>query len=273
MQVDLIDGIHIHYQRKGHANAPLVVFANSLGTDLRIWNGVLDCLGGRIQSICYDKRGHGLSDAPAAPYTLDNHIDDLAGLLDHLRVDRAIFCGVSVGGMIALGLAARRPGMVRGLILCDTAHKIGSDDLWNQRIEAIRRNGMESIADSVLERWFSPSFRQALPEAVAGWRNMLVRTPVDGYVGTCAALRDADLTADAKKLNVPVRCLCGSEDGATPPGLVRSMSNLIPRSRFQLVDGAGHLPCIEGPDQLAAVIRDLIEETNDAEKKPDNDNA
>lgn len=269
MQVDLIDGIHIHYQRSGYAGAPLVVFVNSLGTDLRIWNGVLDCLGQRIQSICYDKRGHGLSDAPPAPYTLDNHIDDLAGLLDHLRVEQAIFCGVSVGGMIALGLADRRPSMVRGLILCDTAHKIGSDDFWNQRIEAIRRNGIESIADSVLERWFSRSFRQAVPEAVAGWRNMLLRSPVEGYVGTCTALRDADLTVAAQNLNLPVRCLCGSEDGATPPDLVRSMSELIAGSRFQLVDGAGHLPCIEGPDQLAAVIRDMIEETNDAENNPD----
>ena len=260
MQVDLIDGIHIHYRRQGYAGAPLVVFANSLGTDLRIWNGVRDRLGGRIQSICYDKRGHGLSDAPPAPYTLDNHIDDLAGLLDHLRIARAIFCGVSVGGMIALGLAARRPGMVKGLILCDTAHKIGSEELWNQRIEAIRQHGIESIADSVLERWFSKAFRQAVPEAMAGWRNMLVRTPEQGYIGTCAALRDADLTAAAESLNLPVRCLCGSEDGATPPELVQSMSALIAESRFQLVEGAGHLPCIEAPDQLAAVISTFIEE-------------
>ena len=262
MQVDLIDGLHIHYRRRGHSGAPLVVFANSLGTDLRIWNGVLARLGGRIQSICYDKRGHGLSDAPPAPYTLDNHIDDLAGLLDHLRVERAIVCGVSVGGMIALGLAARRPEMVRGLILCDTAHKIGSDDMWNQRIDQIRRSGIESIADSIIERWFSESFRRAVPEAVAGWRNMLVRTPVEGYLGTCAALRDADLTAAAKNLKVPVRCLGGSEDGATPPDLVKSMSALIDGSRFELVAGAGHLPCIEAADQMASVIRMFIEETH-----------
>jgi 3-oxoadipate enol-lactonase len=152
--------------------------------------------------------------------------------------------------------------MVRGLILCDTAHKIGSHELWNQRIDQIRQNGVESIADAILERWFSESFRQAAPEAVAGWRNMLVRTPVEGYIGTCAALRDADLTAAAKNLKVPVRCLCGSEDGATPPELVQSMSALIANSRFQLVDGAGHLPCIEAPEQLASAIHRFIEETN-----------
>jgi len=260
MQVDLINGHHLHYRRKGDPDAPLVVFANSLGTDLRIWDGVREHLGGSIQSFCYDKRGHGLSDAPPAPYTLEEHIDDLAGLLENLRIRRAILCGISVGGMIALGLAARLPGLVQGLILCDTAHKIGSEALWNARIEQIRQHGIESIADGILERWFSEHFRQVAPAAVAGWRNMLVRTPLEGYIGTCTALRDADLTAAAESLRLPVRCLCGSQDGATPPDLVRSMSALIAGSRFQLVAGAGHLPCIEAPEELAAVIRALITE-------------
>ena len=260
MQVALIDGLHIHYCRKGNTRAPLVVFANSLGTDLRIWNNVLDRLGDSIQSICYDKRGHGLTDAPPAPYTLDNHIDDLAGLLGHLHIERVILCGISVGGMVALGLAARRPDMVRGLILCDTAHKIGSRQLWNQRIEAIRQHGIESIADGILERWFSKTFRRTFPEVVSVWRNMLVRTPIEGYIGTCAALRDADLTAAAENLKKPVHCLCGSQDGATPPDLVQSMSALISGASFQQVDGAGHLPCIEAADQLASALRRFIEE-------------
>ncbi|MEJ2156180.1 MAG: 3-oxoadipate enol-lactonase [Desulfobacteraceae bacterium] len=268
MHVKLINGCHIHYRCKGVNGAPQVVFANSLGTDSRIWDGVLDRLGGGIESICYDKRGHGLSDAPPAPYTLDDHIGDLEGLLDQLEVEQAVICGISVGGMIALGLAARRPDMVRGLILCDTAHKIGSKALWNQRIDEIRRHGMEGIADAVLERWFSKSFRQALPEAVAGWRNMLIRTPVEGYIGTCAALRDADLTAAAKSLKRPVHCLCGSEDDATPPELVQSMGALIAGSRFELVDGAGHLPCIEAADPFAAAVRRFIEETNRDENNP-----
>jgi 3-oxoadipate enol-lactonase len=262
MQVELVDGHHIHYRRSGDPGAPLVVFANSLGTDMRIWDKVLARLEGSIQSICYDKRGHGLSDAPPAPYTIDDHVDDLAGLLDRLHVEAAILCGISVGGMIALALAAQRPGMVRGLVLCDTAHKIGPEDLWNQRIEQIRARGIDSMADAVIERWFSAAYRKAFPIEVAGWRNMLVRTPVEGYLGTCAALRDADLTAAAQNLQMPVHCLCGSEDGATPPELVKSMSALIEGARFQLVDGAGHLPCVEAADKVAAAIRAFIEETH-----------
>jgi 3-oxoadipate enol-lactonase len=260
MQVAEINGIHLHYCRSGPPEAPAVVFANSLGTDLRIWESVLDHLGGGIQSLCYDKRGHGLSDAPPPPYTLDDHIDDLAGLLAHEGLHNAVICGVSVGGMIALGLAARKPEDIRALILCDTAHKIGSDALWNERIALIQKHGMESIADAILERWFSAAFRRTNPAAMAGWRNMLVRTPVDGYVGTCTALRDADLTLAARALELPVRCLAGSEDGATPPDLVQSMSELIPESHFQVVAGAGHLPCIEAPRETGAIIAEVIEE-------------
>jgi 3-oxoadipate enol-lactonase len=260
MQIASVNGIHLHYRRIGPPGAPAVVFANSLGTDMRIWDGVLEQLGDGIQRLCYDKRGHGLSDAPPPPYTIDDHIGDLVGLLEHEGIHNAVICGISVGGMIALGLAAHKPAAVRALILCDTAHKIGSDALWNARIDMIQQGGLESIADAVLARWFSDAFRRANPAAVAGWRNMLVRTPVDGYVGTCMALRDADLTAAAQSLNLPVRCLAGSQDGATPPGLVKSMSDLIPGSRFQVVDGAGHLPCIEAPGKLAAVISDLVQE-------------
>ncbi len=260
MQVALINSSHLHYRRTEEKGAPVVVFANSLGTDLRIWDGVLEQLGETVQSLCYDKRGHGLSDAPSAPYTIDDHISDLTGLLEREKIQNAVICGVSVGGMIALGLAARKPEVVRGLVLCDTAHKIGSNELWNQRIAQIQQHGIEGIADPVIERWFSEAFRRTQREAVAAWRNMLVRTSVDGYIGTCTALRDADLTIAAQNLDLPVCCLAGSEDGATPPDLVQSMSDLIPASRFQMVDGAGHLPCIEAPNEVAAAVADMVRE-------------
>jgi 3-oxoadipate enol-lactonase len=260
MQVARINGIHLHYRRTGSREAPMVVFANSLGTDLRIWDGVLDHLGSRIQSLCYDKRGHGLSDAPPAPYTIEDHASDLVELMAHEGIQKAVICGISVGGMIALGLAARRPKAINGLILCDTAHKIGTEELWNERIELVRRHGIEKLADAVLERWFSGDYRQTKPAEVAAWRNLLVRTPVEGYVGTCAALRDADLTQAARQLSVPAYCLVGSEDGATTPDLVRSMCDLIPGSRFQVIEGAGHLPCIEAPQEIASLISSLVQE-------------
>jgi len=254
MQIADIGGTRIHYRERGPRGAPALVFANSLGTDFRIWDKVVARLGERFRIVTYDKRGHGLSDAPAAPYVLADHVGDLAGLLAHLEVTNATVCGLSVGGMIAQALAADHPGLVSRLILCDTAHKIGPPENWEKRMAAVREGGIEVLADTVMGLWFSAAFHAGRADELRGWRHMLVRTPVDGYVGTCAALRDADLTATSAKLDIPTLCLCGSDDGATTPDLVRSTADLIPGARFELIEGAGHLPCIEAPNAVAGLI-------------------
>lgn len=250
----------LHYAVDGPENAPCLVFANSLGTDFRIWNTVADRLKDRFRIVRYDKRGHGLSETLPAPYHMDDHVDDLACLLDALAIGETVVCGVSVGGMIAQGLAARQPERVRGLVLCDTAAKIGTAEMWDTRIETIGRGGIESLADAIMERWLSSAYRKDRPDDAAGWRNMLVRTTVEGYAGTCAAIRDADLTEQAKAIGVPTLALCGSEDGATPPDLVRETAALIPGARFELIEGVGHLPCIECPERIGDLIGGFMEE-------------
>jgi 3-oxoadipate enol-lactonase len=270
MQVAAVNGTHIHYRDTdpGRGNPggarPVLVFSNSLGTDFRIWDRVIARLGDRYRIITYDKRGHGLSDGAPAPYKMSDHVEDLAGLLNRLGVEDAIICGLSVGGLIAQGLAAAHPALVSRLILCDTAHKIGTADLWNERIAAVETGGIEALADGVLERWFSADFRASKTAELSAWRNLLVRTTADGYAGTCAAIRDADFTESSAKLDVPTLCICGSEDGATTPDLVRSTAELIPGARFELIEGAGHLPCIEAPDAVANLILEFTAETVDA---------
>jgi 3-oxoadipate enol-lactonase len=265
MQVAAVNGVHIHYRDTGSGGSrPVLVFSNSLGTDFRIWDRVVARLGDRYRIVTYDKRGHGLSDAPPAPYKMSDHVADLAGLVKFLGVSGAIVCGLSVGGMIAQGLAAAHPALVSRLILCDTAHKIGTDEMWNERIAAVEKGGIERLADAVLERWFSPGFRAGRTAELAARRNLLVRTTRDGYAGTCAAIRDADYTASSAKLDVPTLCICGTEDKATTPELMRSTAALIPGARLALVEGAGHLPCIEAPDALAALILEFTAETVDA---------
>ncbi|WP_417606877.1 3-oxoadipate enol-lactonase [Oceanimonas baumannii] len=255
-----INGVHLHYQLEGPAHLPLLVFSNSLGTDLRVWDPLLPLLANQFRFLRYDKRGHGLSACPAGPYRLDDHIDDLIGLLDSLGFEQVALCGLSVGGMIAQGVAARRPGLVRELILCNTAHKIGPAQGWEDRIQAIRQHGIEAVADAVIERWLAAVFRQQRPQELALWRNMLVRTPVEGYVATCAAIRDADLTDSSARLTQPTLCVVGDQDGATPPELVQSTAALIPDSRFEVIANAGHLPCVEQPASLAALIIDFLGE-------------
>ena len=143
---------------------------------------------------------------------------------------------------------------MRGLVLCDTAHKIGNDDLWNERIAAVEAQGIAAIAEGILERWFTAALRSGDAAALAGWRNMLTRTPAAGYAGTSAAIRDTDFTAAAAAIAVPTLCLVGEEDGATPPALVGELAALIPGARCEVIAGAGHLPCIEQPSVVAELI-------------------
>ena len=256
-----LDDIVVHHELAGGAGEPTIVLANSLGTDLRVWDALLPRLEDRFRLIRYDKRGHGLSDLTPGPYTIEQLADDLARLLDRLEVRSAILCGLSVGGMIAQRLARARPDLVRALVLMDTAHKIGTALTWQQRIDAVQGQGLGSIADAVLERWFTPEFRTGRADELAGWRNMLTRTPAQGYVACCAAIRDADLTDAARHIAQPTLCLVGDADGATPPELVRELAGLIPGARFEIVAQAGHLPGVEQPDAVASAMLTFLEET------------
>ncbi|UCH74851.1 MAG: 3-oxoadipate enol-lactonase [Rhodospirillales bacterium] len=261
MQFTRINDIVLHYSDTGtRPGAPTLVLSNSLGTDFRAWDRLTDELAARFRILRYDKRGHGLSQATPAPYSIDDHVADLIGLLDHLALDHVVLCGLSVGGLIAQGLAARQPERLQAMILADTAAKIGSAELWGARIAAIEAGGIEAIADAIMERWLSAAFREGRPAESAGWRNMLVRTPTAGYLGTCAAIRDADFSVEAVRIAVPTLCLVGSEDGATPPDLVRETAALIPGAQFAVIDGAGHLPCIEQPAVMASLITSFLEE-------------
>lgn len=248
MNFTTINGVVLHYSDTGETTLPAIAFANSLGTDFRIWDDVVAGLRGRFRCIRYDKRGHGLSTAPPAPYAMDDHVADLAGLLDHLAVPTAVICGLSVGGMIAQGMAASHPDKVAALILCDTGHVIGDATMWNGRIEAVESAGLSALTDGVMERWFTPQFRAPGNATFDGYRNMFERTPVAGYSGTSAAIRDADFTASTAQVRVPCLCIVGDQDKATTPELVRDLAGLIDGASYSVVTGAGHLPCIERPD-------------------------
>ncbi|MFZ1428477.1 MAG: 3-oxoadipate enol-lactonase [Geminicoccaceae bacterium] len=261
MAFDRLGDIVMHHETEGPHDAPLLVLVNSLGTDLRVWDALLPRLGGRFRTIRYDKRGHGLTDATPGSYAMHQLADDLARLLDARQAKQAIVCGLSIGGMIAQALASARPDLVRGLVLMDTAHKIGTPEMWNERIEAIRAEGIASVADAILVRWFSPSFHSERAAELTGWRNMLIRTPVAGYLGCCAAIRDADLTAAARALAVPTLCMVGELDGSTPPALVTELAGLVPSARLVTITGAGHLPCVEQPEDVAAAMLDFFKET------------
>ena len=262
MPFDRLGDIVVHHETAGPDGAPLLVLVNSLGTDLRVWDALLQLLADRFQTLRYDKRGHGLTDATPGPYTIGALAGDLARLLDARQARQAVVCGLSIGGMIAQALASARPDLVRGLVLMDTAHKIGTAEMWGERMAAIRAGGIASIADAILVRWFSPDFHAHRAAELAGWRNMLSRTPVEGYLGCCAAIRDADLTATTRALSVPTLCMVGDMDGSTPPDLVAELAGLLPNAKLATIAGAGHLPCVEQPTTVADAMLGFFEETH-----------
>lgn len=260
MRMATIDGIRLHHAASGPEDGLPVVFANSLGTDFRVWDRLLPLLPEGLRVLRYDMRGHGLSDAPPGDYGMGGLVADAAGLMDHLGMRGALVVGLSIGGVVAQGLAAERPDLVRALVLCCTAAKIGTAETWNARIDAVRRSGIEGLADGVLERWFSRRFRAERPDELALWRHMLTRTPPEGYRGCCAALAETDLRLSTAALRQPTLAVAGSEDGATPPDLVRETAESIPGARFALLRGAGHIPPVEAPEALAALIRGFMKE-------------
>ncbi len=248
----------IHYREDGDPNGAPVVFANSLGTDLRLWDAILPLLPEGLRIIRYDKRGHGLSSCPPAPYSMGSLVTDAERLLDHLGVKDCVFVGLSIGGMIAQGLAVKRMDLVRAMVISNTATKIGTFEMWQDRIDAVHAGGIEALADSVMERWFSKAFC-ATPELTL-WRNMLSRQPAVGYCGCAAAIAGTDFYSTTAGLTLPTLAIAGNEDGSTPPDLVRETADLIKGSRFELIRGAGHLPCVEKPERFSALLTSFLKD-------------
>lgn len=245
-----IRGIY-HGYRPPAPGAPTLVFANSLGTDLRVWDRVVQLLPTEWGLLRQDKRGHGLSIA-ADTLDIETMASDVATLLDHYGITDFIGIGLSVGGLIMQRLALRHPQAMRKLVLADTAAKIGTPDIWNPRIDAVRANGIVSISDAILARWFAPGYETT--EDFAMWRAMLERTPDEGYAQVCAAIRDADYTADLARITQPTLVIAGVQDASTPPDLVRATAEKIPNSRFVEIDAAGHLPCVEQPKRFVELL-------------------
>jgi 3-oxoadipate enol-lactonase len=242
----------VHYELSGPPERPAILFANSLGTNFHVWDAQEAALADRFRILRYDMRGHGLTDCPRGAYTIAQLADDARALLDVLQVGPVHVCGLSIGGMVAQRLAASAPDRVLSLALCDTANRIGPPSRWDDRVAAVTKGGLESIADAVLKVWFTPDFLAKQPDAARGMGNMLTRTPAEGYIGCCLALRDADLRDDDAKIRCPTLVVVGDQDVATPPAAARETSAAISGARLEVLSQAAHIPTVEQP---AAVNR------------------
>ncbi len=255
-----LNDVRLHWRETGRGDAPAVIFANSLGTDCRLWDEVAEMLSADYRVVLYDKRGHGLSENAPGPYSIDMLADDVLALADHLGLRTFAFVGLSIGGLIAQAIAVKAPKRLNALVICDSAAQIGDAATWNARINAVMTNGLASITDAVMQRWFTPKFHAQKPMELAGWIEMLRGTPKDGYAAACAALREADLTQAVTGITTPTLVICGDGDLSTPPALVKATADLIPGARFEIIEACGHIPPAEQPEALVALLRAHLKE-------------
>ena len=249
------DGVRLHVIESRAQKVP-IIFSNSLGTDVGLWDTQLEDFADR--SVWrYDTRGHGQSEAPAVEYTIERLGKDLLAIIDATGAPQADICGVSIGGVTALWAAVHAPERVRRIVLSNTAAKIGDVTMWNDRIAAARAHGLAPLADASMLRWFTEPFRRREPEVIARFRSTFERTSVDGYVGCCAALRDADLRAAAAQVRCPALVVAGRHDPATPPELGRWLAATIGSAQIVEFDSA-HLSNVECAHEFTSAVKGFL---------------
>ncbi|HYW04602.1 MAG TPA: 3-oxoadipate enol-lactonase [Gammaproteobacteria bacterium] len=241
------NGVRLHYRLDGPEDGPVLALSNSLGTSLEMWQAQMPRFASAFRVVRMDTRGHGQSDAPAGEYDLANLAGDVLRVLDTLGIDRARFCGISMGGLIGAWLGAHASERIERLVLCNTAAKIGTADSWNARIASIRDSGMAEIVNGAPQRWFTAAFRERAPGEVAAVQAQIRNTPPGGYTGCCAAIRDADLRGDLEGITAPTLVVVGRHDPATPPAEGRALADGIARAQLLELD-ASHLSNIEAAD-------------------------
>lgn len=261
------DDVTLHYLDEGTPSGPAIVLAHALGTGTALWDKILPLLPEGLRVIRYDARGHGQSSTPPAPYTMGALIRDAERLMDHLGVRDAMFVGLSIGGMVAQGLAVKRPDLIRALVLSNTGAKIATPEIWAERIATARRpGGMAELAAASCTRWFPRAYVAAGHHRP--WYEHLCAHDPEGYAGCAAAIAGTDFYTTTAGLRLPALGIAGSEDGSTPPDLVRETIDLIPGSQFRLLRGTGHVPPIDAPEAYAACLAEFLAATGHLSAPP-----
>jgi len=250
------NGITMHYEMDGPESAPAVTLSHSLATDLSMWDPQVAVLKSGYRVLRYDTRGHGGTDAPEGPYTLEQLAEDVRALLHALRIPKTHFMGISMGGMIGQVLALKNPGMLQSLILCDTSSRIPEEALpiWEERIGLAQKQGMDALAESTMERWFTASFRRKPLPALDKIRGMIRTTPVKGYVGCSRAIMRLNLTERLREITLPSFIIVGEEDPGTPVAASQVIHEQIKGSELVILKSAAHLSNIEQQDAFNTAV-------------------
>jgi 3-oxoadipate enol-lactonase len=259
--------VDVHTLIEGPPDAPVVVMSHSLGVTLQMWQPQAEVLARRFRVVRYDLRGHGRSPVPPGPYEIADLGADVLRLLDRLGVARAHLCGLSLGGMVSLWVAAHHPRRVARLVVCCTSAVLGPPELWSERMAAVRAGGTVAVADAVLARWFTPGWRARHPARVAELRATMAATPAEGYAACCGAIQRMDLRADLAAIRAPTLAVAATEDPSTPPEYLRRIVERIRGARMALVDSAAHLANLEQPERVSELVLSHLDEEEPREDR------
>ncbi len=253
----VVDGCRLVVEVDGPEDAPVCLLLHSLGTTVELWSPQWEPFQRSFRVIRYDVRGHGRSQPAAGPYTLDRLGRDALAVLDIAGAERAHVCGVSLGGLTAQWLGAHAPDRIARLVVANTAARLGSREVWAERMGAVRRGGMAAVADASVARWFTDRYREVEPATVDDFRSMLLACPVEGYAGCCAVLRDGDLREVVGSIQAPTLVITGSYDAATPPSLGESLRQRVPGAQGLELDAA-HLSNVEQSEAFTAGVLEFL---------------
>lgn len=248
----------LHHDISGPEDAPMLLLGGSLGTTLAMWDRQLP-LASEFRLVRFDHRGHGGSPVPPGPYEIADLGQDVIELLDVLGIERCSYCGLSLGGMVGMWLAANAGERIDRLVLVCTSAYMPPASMWRERYEAVRRaDSVEPVADGALERWLTPGFAERHPEIRAWVRSMLTGTPPEGYAACCEAIERMDLRAELGRITAPTLVVSGSEDPSTPVEHQRVIAESIPGAKHEIVSAAAHLAAVERPDAVNELIQEHL---------------
>jgi 3-oxoadipate enol-lactonase len=253
-----IDGLNIAYRVDGADTAEAVVLINSLGTNLSMWDPQMDELARHFRVIRYDCRGHGESDVPHNPATIDRLGADLIALLDHMNLERAHLCGLSLGGITALWVAIYHAERVGRAVFANASARFGTTQSWDERIRTVRAGGMAAVSEAVVGRFLGAPFRAERPDEARRILDMVEATPAEGYLAVCAALRDADLRDVVSRIRAPALIIAGELDQSAPPRQSEELHTAIEGSELVVLPGAAHLTNVEQAEKFTPLVSTFL---------------
>jgi 3-oxoadipate enol-lactonase len=246
--------VDLHHTLEGPEDAPVVVFSNSLGTTGLMWDAQAAALSPNLRILRYASRGHGETPAPPGPYSMADLARDVLALLDRLELERASFCGLSIGGMIAMWLGVNAPDRIDRLVICCTAMALPPPEMWTDRAELVRKEGMGAVVEATMERWFTPAFPERSSEVLERMRETFLRTDPEGYAGHCEALAEFDMTGELGGLRAPTLVIAGEQDPVGTPERAAAMAEEVDESRLVVLEDARHLAAVEQADEVTAEL-------------------